>query len=267
MREWAYVHAQIGALGTSCARCGSRWRAGPRRIRRNEMFPEQPYGPLRRDPPLGPAGILRTSPCSRRRTSTRRPRAARPCSSRARRSSARAPHWIAAAEMVKTSRLFARLAARIQPEWLEELGGELCKRATPTRATTGPAARPANERVTLFGLEIVPGAAWPSARRARRGPRDLRREGLVEGEAKEPPISSRRIWPSSAGSRPRRSCGGATSWWPRARSPSSIGEARGDPRRPGPAQAAQGRARPRGRGLLPGHDRGRSSTTGPRRRS
>ena len=36
--------------------------------------------------------------------------------------------WIVAAEMVKTSRLFARTAARIDPEWLEALGGDLCKR-------------------------------------------------------------------------------------------------------------------------------------------
>jgi len=35
--------------------------------------------------------------------------------------------WIVAAEMVKTSRLFARTAARIEPGWLEPLGGSLCR--------------------------------------------------------------------------------------------------------------------------------------------
>ena len=37
------------------------------------------------------------------------------------------PSWIVASEMVKTSRLFARNVARIDPEWLETLGGRLCK--------------------------------------------------------------------------------------------------------------------------------------------
>jgi ATP-dependent helicase HrpA len=39
----------------------------------------------------------------------------------------RAGNWIVAAEMVETSRLFARTAANIESAWLEELGGELCR--------------------------------------------------------------------------------------------------------------------------------------------
>jgi len=35
--------------------------------------------------------------------------------------------WIVAAEMVETSRLFARTVAAIDPAWLETLGAELCR--------------------------------------------------------------------------------------------------------------------------------------------
>ena len=37
------------------------------------------------------------------------------------------PGWLVAAEIVETSRLFARTVARIQPEWLAELGSHLCR--------------------------------------------------------------------------------------------------------------------------------------------
>ncbi|MEK9710958.1 MAG: ATP-dependent RNA helicase HrpA [Thalassolituus sp.] len=37
------------------------------------------------------------------------------------------PKWIMAAELVETSKLFARMVARIEPEWLEELGHDLLK--------------------------------------------------------------------------------------------------------------------------------------------
>jgi ATP-dependent helicase HrpA len=99
----------------------------------------------------------------------------------------KSPHWIAAAEMVKTSRLFARLAARIQPEWLEELGGEMCKRShSDPRFDRARSQAVCTERVTLFGLEIV------SGRTVAFGPIDPEeahrvfvREALVEGAAKE----------------------------------------------------------------------------------
>ena len=35
--------------------------------------------------------------------------------------------WIMAAEQVQTSRLFARTAATIEPEWIEALGKHLCR--------------------------------------------------------------------------------------------------------------------------------------------
>ena len=97
------------------------------------------------------------------------------------------PHWIVAAEMVRTSRLFARMAAKIQPEWLEELGGDLCKvsHADPRwDRTRGQVV--CTERVTLFGLEIV------SDRTVAFGPIDPEeayrvfvRQALVDGNVKE----------------------------------------------------------------------------------
>jgi len=68
----------------------------------------------------------------------------------------KAPAWIVAAEIVRTSRLFARTAARIRPEWLEPLGGDLCR-----SSYSGPhwdrhrAEVRAFEHVRLFGLPIV----------------------------------------------------------------------------------------------------------------
>ncbi len=66
------------------------------------------------------------------------------------------PPWIVAAEMVRTSRLFARTAAKINPAWLEELGGGLCRYtySNPHWDRKRGEVR-ADERVTLYGLEIV----------------------------------------------------------------------------------------------------------------
>ncbi|MCP4579293.1 MAG: ATP-dependent RNA helicase HrpA [Deltaproteobacteria bacterium] len=67
------------------------------------------------------------------------------------------PDWIVAVEMVKTSRLFARTAAKIDPEWLETLGGSLCKStySDPHWEKKAGQVR-AFEQVTLYGLVIVP---------------------------------------------------------------------------------------------------------------
>ncbi len=64
--------------------------------------------------------------------------------------------WITAAEVVQTSRLYARTAANIEPEWLEELGGHLCRSTyfePHWEKKRGQVA--AFERVTLYGLPIV----------------------------------------------------------------------------------------------------------------
>jgi len=66
------------------------------------------------------------------------------------------PDWVMAAELVETSRLWARTAARIEPEWIEPLAGHLVKRrfSEPHWSSRRGAAM-AYERVTLYGLSIA----------------------------------------------------------------------------------------------------------------
>lgn len=67
------------------------------------------------------------------------------------------PKWVMAAELTETSRLFARTAARIQPEWIEPLAQHLIKRAySDPRWSKKAGAVLATEKVTLYGLTIVP---------------------------------------------------------------------------------------------------------------
>ncbi len=75
------------------------------------------------------------------------------------------PSWVMAAELVETSRLFARTVARIEPEWAEELATHLVKRHhhEPHWSTRRGAAM-THERVTLFGLPIVADRVIPYAR-------------------------------------------------------------------------------------------------------
>ena len=64
--------------------------------------------------------------------------------------------WIMAAELVETARLFARVAANIKPEWLEPLGGPLCRSSYSNPRWEKKSGKViANEKVTLFGLVIV----------------------------------------------------------------------------------------------------------------
>jgi ATP-dependent helicase HrpA len=66
------------------------------------------------------------------------------------------PPWIVAAELVETSQLFARNAARVDPAWLEALAGPLCRRSHgDPHWEQKPAQVMAKESVTLFGLPIV----------------------------------------------------------------------------------------------------------------
>jgi len=67
------------------------------------------------------------------------------------------PAWIVAAAVVQTSQLFARTVAGIDPAWLERLGGELCRKSwTHPHWEKHSGQVIASERVTLFGLVIVP---------------------------------------------------------------------------------------------------------------
>lgn len=66
------------------------------------------------------------------------------------------PKWVMAAELVETSRLFARLVARIEPEWLEPLARHLIKTTYSQPHWQKRQARvAAHAKLSLFGLPII----------------------------------------------------------------------------------------------------------------
>ncbi len=63
--------------------------------------------------------------------------------------------WVMAAELVDTTRLYARCVAQIQPEWLEKVGGHLLKKSWgEPRWEKRSAQVTASERATLYGLVV-----------------------------------------------------------------------------------------------------------------
>ena len=97
--------------------------------------------------------------------------------------------WLIAAEQIETSRLFARLVARIEPEWVEEAAAHLVKRQYHSpRWSKKRGCVMAREQVNLFGLILSAG------RPVHYGPiepelcRELMvREGLVMGQVQRVP--------------------------------------------------------------------------------
>ncbi|MCG1041241.1 ATP-dependent RNA helicase HrpA [Mycetohabitans sp. B8] len=67
----------------------------------------------------------------------------------------KAGRWVMAAELVETTRLYARTVARIEPEWIERVGGHLIKRSVAEPHWEKKAAQVvAFERGTLYGLPV-----------------------------------------------------------------------------------------------------------------
>ena len=96
------------------------------------------------------------------------------------------PAWLMAAEVVETTRLYGRTAARIAPEWIERLAEHLVHKSYSEPHWQADSAHVvAYEKVTLYGLVVVP------RRTVHYGPIDpkVSRElfihhALVEGEYK-----------------------------------------------------------------------------------
>jgi len=96
----------------------------------------------------------------------------------------KAGKWIVAAELIDTSRLYARCIAQIQPEWLERVAGHLLKKSYgEPRWEKRTAQVSAYERATLYGLVVY------SQRRINYGlinPKEAReifiRDALVGGD-------------------------------------------------------------------------------------
>ncbi len=92
--------------------------------------------------------------------------------------------WVMAAELVETHKLYARCVARIEPQWLEEVGAHVIKRNYFDPHWEKKAAQVAAwERSTLFGLVINP------KKRVHYGPMNPEesrevfiRQALVDGE-------------------------------------------------------------------------------------
>jgi len=95
--------------------------------------------------------------------------------------------WIIAASFLETTRLYAMTAAAIDQQWLEHLGGNLCKRSwTNPRWHKKSGQVVADEKVTLFGLVIVAGRKINYGRIDPRNQAEARRifiqEALINGE-------------------------------------------------------------------------------------
>jgi ATP-dependent RNA helicase HrpA len=66
------------------------------------------------------------------------------------------PDWIVAAELVETSRLWARTVAAIEPEWVEPVAAHLVKRSySEPRWSRAQGSAVATEKVTLYGIPVV----------------------------------------------------------------------------------------------------------------
>ncbi len=96
------------------------------------------------------------------------------------------PQWIMAAEVVETSRLYARNVARIQPEWVEQLGAHLLKHHYSEPHWQRRAARVSGyEKLTLYGLVINPQRRINYAQKEPTVAREIFiRHALVYGEYK-----------------------------------------------------------------------------------
>jgi ATP-dependent helicase HrpA len=94
------------------------------------------------------------------------------------------PPWVMAAELVETSRLWARTIARVEPEWAEPLAEDLVQRSySEPRWDARRAAVMATEKVTLYGLPIVAARSVNFGRVDPAAARDLFiQHALVEGD-------------------------------------------------------------------------------------
>ncbi|MQA60293.1 MAG: ATP-dependent RNA helicase HrpA [Actinophytocola sp.] len=94
------------------------------------------------------------------------------------------PQWIMAAELVETSRLWGRVVARIEPDWVEKLAGHLLKRNySEPHWERKQGAVMAYEKVTLYGVPIVASRKVNYSKIEQELCRELFiRHALVEGD-------------------------------------------------------------------------------------
>ncbi|KIU40758.1 ATP-dependent helicase [Mycobacteroides immunogenum] len=94
------------------------------------------------------------------------------------------PRWVVVADLVETSRLFGRIAARVEPQSVERIAGDLVQRTySEPHWDAERGAVMAFERVTLYGLPLVPRRRVGYAQVDPELARELFiRHALVEGD-------------------------------------------------------------------------------------
>ena len=94
------------------------------------------------------------------------------------------PDLVMAAELVETSRLWARVTAAIEPEWAEEVGAHVVARTvSEPRWSRRAGAAVATERVTLYGVPLVTDRTIQYARIDPEAAREIfLRSAFVEGD-------------------------------------------------------------------------------------
>ena len=96
----------------------------------------------------------------------------------------KAGRWVVAAELVETSRLYARCVAKIEPEWLEKVGAHLLRKSLSEPHWEKRAAQvSAFERGVLYGLPVYQRRRVAFGKQDPARARELFIRGaLVEGE-------------------------------------------------------------------------------------
>ncbi|HCJ49052.1 MAG TPA: ATP-dependent RNA helicase HrpA [Microbacterium sp.] len=187
VREWFDVHRQLRALSSTKAQAGSKAPAGDGAADPDAIHRAILSGLLSH------LGVLdtRSVQSDPKKKGARKPlaqyRGARGASfaifpgSGLKKAS---PDAVMAAELVETSRLFGRTVAQVDPAWAEELAGDLAHRSiSDPHWSKDAGAAVAAEKVTLFGVEIIPRRRVQLARLDRELARELfLRHALVEGE-------------------------------------------------------------------------------------
>jgi ATP-dependent helicase HrpA len=101
------------------------------------------------------------------------------------------PKWLLAAEIVETKRVYARMVAKIEPEWIEHAAQHLLKVSySDPHWAKKPAHVAASMRATLYGLPVING------RKVHYGPIDpvLSRELFIRGALVAGEFETRAPW-------------------------------------------------------------------------
>ncbi|HLS92231.1 MAG TPA: ATP-dependent RNA helicase HrpA [Microbacterium sp.] len=197
VREWFDVHRQLRSLTRDAGGSGEKRDAGRADAKRRQQAPESghPQGEAIHRALL--AGLLSQIGVLDERESQKQKgsRRAAPATYRGARGVSfqifpgsglkkSRPRAVMAAELVETSRLFARTVAGIDVAWAEDLAGDLVKKqVSEPHWSKDAGAAVAHEKVTLFGVEIVSRRRIQFARVDRAAAREMFvRHALVEGE-------------------------------------------------------------------------------------